>query len=61
MRCVCGIWMNLITCCELAEECVNSCDSASGTSLVEASRRYNFEDTGAKIEATFSSAQATAV
>jgi len=27
-RCVCGAWMDVITCCELAEDCGNSCDSA---------------------------------
>lgn len=56
-RCICGIWTSVVTCCELVEECVNSCHNALGASLVKAYRRYNLEETGAKIEVTFSPAQ----
>lgn len=45
--------------CELVEEYVNSCDSAYRTSLVEAYSRYKFEETGTKIEVTFSPFQST--
>lgn len=46
--------MNMISCCELVEECADSCDGAERMSLVEAYRRYNWcKDRGSFLPAWF--------